>query len=122
MYKMYSVPYPMLQTLFSRPPIAHMKYLNAEYTFYWADGQILIRKQCGNASAWILQPNANIAESLAAIMDCPADRIMIHDWNLTDALPGDREKFLECSWSDYAVDNLTVSFVCRVQSDSRFSM
>lgn len=122
---MYSVPYPMLQTLFPYSHIGHMRYLDAEYMFYWAQSeqQVLIRKQIDDTISWILQPNANIAESLAALMGCSADRVLLQEWNLTsgDVLSGDRQRFLDCSWSDYAVDKMSVSFVCRVNPESRFS-
>lgn len=123
--KMYSVNYPMIQTLFPQRLIGRMAYLDTSYMFYWvaSSNQVLIRKQFDDNVSWILQPDANIADSLAALMDCAADRILIQKYDLTNGpiLHGDREKFLECAWSDYAVDDMCVSFVCRVISESRCS-
>ena len=107
-HPMYSVPYPHYAR---HAYLGRMSYLDADYTFYWLDSkQVIVR----NGDSWFLQPDATIRASVAAIMNCSEDQVVLEDWNLTSegALEGDRARFLDCSWSDYAVDAMTVSFVC----------
>jgi hypothetical protein len=75
---------------------------------------------------WILQMDGRISESIYAIVNCNPERIRISNWKLTsgNSLPGDYENFLDCTWSDYAVDKMSVEFDLRinpVETVSRFT-
>lgn len=69
-----------------------------------------------DAHTWILQMDGPISESIGAFVGCNRDRIRISNWKLTSghALPGDYEQFLACTWSDYAVDKMSVEFDLRI--------
>jgi hypothetical protein len=119
----------MIHTLFPSSPIGHMMYRGDEYIFYWVEStdQVLIRKRSQGDVSWILQSDCTTALSLAALMDCDPDSILIQDWEVVSAhelsnnAPRHRGQFLESHWSDYAIYNMTPCFVCRVMPDSQFS-
>jgi len=86
---------------------------------YWEKDEKQVLFCLQDVGVWVLQPNANIRKSLATLLDCLERDIRVNDLWIQEGTQRERASpnletgFLNCDWSDFALDFLSVD--CNVE-------
>jgi len=81
---------------------------------FWNRPEYQVLFYIQNTQKWLLQFNMNIRKSLATVLDCLERDIQFTDLRVREgygnyeANDDTRDGFLECEWSDFAMDFMAV--------------